>query len=431
MTSDRQTNLWRYSAGEHIDAAGLSGDVTTDLVVIGGGFTGCSAALEAARSGASVTLLEANTIGHGGSGRNVGLVNAGLWLTPDAVLAATGEAVGTRLLAELAMAPQTVFDIIAREGISCEATRNGTLHLAHALSGFKDLENRFRQGNRIGAPVQLLDASETARRTGSKAFYGALLDPRAGTIQPLAYARGLALAAERAGAKIYESSPVTAMAHRAAGSWTVKANGHEIRAKALLLATNAYGAAIAGGPKPNYVPVSYSQFATAPLSAAQRARILPGGEGCWDTAMVMSSLRVDKAGRLIIGGIGNAEGVSARIHAAWARRKLRAFYPDLADIPFEHSWRGDIAMTSDHIPKFVAFGPNALSVFGYSGRGIGPGTMFGKSAARALLNETPEVLPLPPVDTYSERFIGLREAYYEFGATLIHALHPAPLSLRG
>ncbi|MGR3379343.1 NAD(P)/FAD-dependent oxidoreductase [Salipiger abyssi] len=420
MTSDPQANLWRASAQERIDTARLSGDAATDLLVVGGGFTGCSAALEAARAGASVTLLEANTIGHGGSGRNVGLVNAGLWLAPDDVLAAAGQTDGTRLLTELGQGPQAVYDIIAREGIDCEATRNGTLHLAHAPSGLRDLENRYRQGNRTGAPLQLLDAAETARRTGSTAFHGALFDPRAGTIQPLAYARGLARAAMRAGARVHEGSAVTAIAH-SDGVWRVRANGHEIRARALLLATNAYCEAITGAPLPRFVPVSFSQFATAPLPEEQRARILPGGEGCWDTAMVMSSLRIDAAGRLIVGGIGNAEGAGGKIHASWARRKLRALYPELGALPFEHVWRGSIAMTSDHIPKAVAFGPNALSIFGYSGRGIAPGTVFGRAAATALLNGTPEALPLPPIQTYTERFTVLREAYYELGAALTHA----------
>lgn len=413
--------LWRATARDRLDAAPLSGDAQVDLVVIGGGFTGCSAALEAARSGASVRVLEAQTVGHGGSGRNVGLVNAGLWLKPDDVIAATGEAVGARLLAELGAGPATVFEIIAREGIACEATQNGTLHLAHAPSGLGELESRCRQGNRIGAPLRLLDAAETARRTGSTAFHGALLDPRAGTIQPLAYCRGLARAAIRAGAVIHEASAATALAQRD-GVWRVRANGHEIRAGAVLMATNAYWGGIQGGPRPAFVPVSYSQFATAPLPAPLRARILAGGEGCWDTALVMSSLRLDAAGRMILGGIGNSDGPGARIHAGWARRKLRALFPELAEIPFEHVWRGKIAMTSDHIPKVVAFGPRALSVYGYSGRGIAPGTVFGRAAAMALLQGRPDALPLPPVAAHTERFTGVRGAYYEMGAVLSHAV---------
>ncbi len=425
MTSGHGTNLWRNSARDDLDGPALSSDATCDLAVIGAGFTGCSAALEAARGGASVIVLEADTVGHGGSGRNVGLVNAGLWLPPDEIVAALGEAVGMRLLNALGHGPQVVFDIIDREGISCDATRNGTLHLAHAPGGMRDLHDRFRQGNRIGAPVRLLDAQEACRRTGSRAFHGALLDPRAGTVHPLAYNRGLARAAIETGAVLHEQSRVTGIARRN-GLWHLQANDHVVHAGALLIATNAYPSQIAGGPAPAFVGVTFSQFATEPLPGHWRERILPGGEGCWDTARVMTSLRIDRDGRLILGGIGDADGPAARVHAQWARRKLRALYPDLGPVPFEHQWNGRIAMTSDHIPKVLAFGPNALTVFGYSGRGIAPGTVFGRAAARALLEGTPEALPIPPINSHEERFTALREACYEIGATLTHAVRPAP-----
>lgn len=427
MTSDGQPLLWRCSSREHVDSAGLSGDVAADLVVIGGGFTGCSATLEAARSGARVALLEARTIGHGGSGRNVGLVNAGLWLPPDEVIKAAGSAAGPRLIEALSEGPSQVFNLIEREGIDCEAARNGTLHLAHALSGLRNLKNRFEQGTRFGAPLQLIDAGETERRTGTSAFHGALFDPRAGTIQPLAYCRGLARAAIRAGANIYEDTPVSSI-HRAGGVWVVTAKGHAVRAKALLIATNAYHENIVGGIRPAFVAVNFSQFATTSLPRKLRERILPGGEGCWDTALVMSSLRVDRDGRLIIGGIGNAEGPGARVHAGWARRTLRRLYPEIGDLPFEYAWSGRIAMTSDHVPKVVRFGPSALAPFGYSGRGIAPGTLFGTRAAKALLEDRPEALPLPVIEGHREYFTGLRGACYEFGATLAHAMQPNTFS---
>lgn len=423
MTSDTVGNLWRHSHRQDGAGAALSSDVAADLLVIGAGFTGCSASLEAAQNGADVVVLERDTIGHGGSGRNVGLVNAGLWLPPDQITKQIGEDAGRRLIAALSGAPDLVFGIIAAQGIDCDATRNGTLHLAHAPAGVTELQERFRQGNQTGAPLQLLDAEETARRTGSTAFFGALYDPRAGTVQPLAYCRGLARAAGAAGARIFERAGVTRIWHDGTG-WHAVANGHTVRAKYLIMATNAYSDAPAGAPAPQFVPVHYSQFATAPLSDADRARILPGGEGCWDTALVMSSVRVDAAGRLIIGGCGNMNGPGGRVHRRWAARKLAQIYPELAGMRFEHAWEGAIAMTADHLPKVVAFGPDALSVFGYSGRGIGPGTVFGKGAARALLLGDRGALPLYVTPRYAEGLKGARTAYFEVGATLTHALRP-------
>ena len=414
-------NLWRASASTRVEAAALDRGLDVDLAIIGGGFTGNAAALEAARRGASVALFEGETFGHGGSGRNVGLVNAGLWLPPDDVIAAMGAGAGKRLMTLLADAPRRVWSLIEREGIDCEATRTGTLHLAHAPSGLADLAKRHRQGRAMGWPLELLDAAETARRTGSTAFRGALFDPRAGTIQPLSYARGLARGAMAAGAQLYERSRV-GMVRRDGASWQLTVNGHPVRARALLLATNAYFDGIDMGFRPEIIAVSYFQAATVPIPQALRDTILPGQEGCWDTAMVMSSFRMDAAGRFIIGGIGNLEGPGGAVHLSWARRKLRQTFPQLADLPFEYDWRGRIAMTGDHIPRIVRFGPAALACFGYSGRGIGPGTAFGTLAAEALLTGEDAVLPVAPVTQHHETFAPLRAAYYETGAVLTHAV---------
>ncbi|MFG6661345.1 NAD(P)/FAD-dependent oxidoreductase [Sulfitobacter sp. 915] len=420
------SNLWAHTNAEGIESQRLSSNKKADLVVIGAGFTGCSAALEAARSSSSVVVLEAETVSHGGSGRNVGLTNAGLWLPPNDVLTIMGESAGTRLIEALGKGPDTVFSLVKEFGIACEAVQNGTLHLAHAPSGLQELRERYRQGNRFGAPLQLLDRDETIRRTGSNQFHGALLDSRAGTVQPRAYCSGLARAAVGLGAQIYQQSPVTRV-ERKNGSWYVHANGHTVTAPRLLLATNAYHQLAEGAYAPEYVVVSYSQFATAPLTQAQRSRVLPDREGCWDTALVMSSIRTDERGRLIVGGMGNVDGPAASIHANWARRKLRRLYPDLGELPFEHQWQGKIAMTKDHIPKVVEFGPSAYAVFGYSGRGISPGTVIGAAAAKALLGAGPEVLPLPVIKKYSERFKKVMGAYYEFGASLTHATRPGLL----
>ncbi|MDD7973359.1 NAD(P)/FAD-dependent oxidoreductase [Roseinatronobacter alkalisoli] len=418
MTSE--PNLWRVSSAESFTAPPIGHDKVVDLAVVGGGYTGCAAALEAARQGASVVLLEAQTVGHGGSGRNVGLVNAGLWLQPDAVMARIGQGPGRRLIDCLAEAPDRVFDLITREGIDCDPVRNGTLHLAHSRAGLRELQGRFRQGRALDAPLGLLDAAETTRRTGTGAFHGALFDPRAGTIQPLSYVRGLARAAIRNGAALHEQSPVTAL-KRDKDCWQLSARGHTIGARRVLVASNAYHLGLREPFQPQIIAVHFCQFATDPLPATLQQAILPGGEGCWDTALVMSSFRMDRAGRLIIGGIGNGDGPGGALHAGWAARKMAALFPALKGQPFRHGWSGRIAMTSDHIPKIVEFGPDAYAVFGYSGRGIGPGTVFGTQTARALLSGTADPLPVTPVPGHVERFSAMRAAWYEAGACMIHA----------
>ncbi len=203
-----------------------------------------------------------------------------------------------------------------------------------------------------------------------------------------------------------------------------------VRAGALLLATNAYHRVVPGAIRPRFATVHYSQFATDPLPPAARARILPGGEGCWDTALVMSSIRTDAAGRLILGGMGDGGGPGRVVHTAWARRKLGRMFPWLGEIGFTHSWAGRIAMTADHVPKVVAFGPRAHAIFGFSGRGISPGTVFGTAAARTLLGGSGAGYPLDPVDAYSEAFVTAKSAFYEGGAIAAHAAGLIPTDKR-
>ncbi len=414
------SNLWQQTAGPPMEAAALSAKVETDVVVIGGGFTGCSAALHLVEAGAAVCLLEAETIGHGGSGRNVGLVNAGLWTPPDQIEATLGVTVGCKLNAALAAGPKLVFDLIERHSIDCEATRNGTLHCAHSPAGLADLQNRHAQQVARNAPVELLGVEETVQRTGSHGYHGALLDHRAGTIQPLAYVLGLARAARVAGAALHEHSPVTRYWQDGTG-WQVETPQGSVTAQTLIQATNAYEWRVQ--PISTFTPVYYFQFATKPLSDHLRAAILAGGEGCWDTATVMSSFRMDASARLIVGSIGNLDGWGASIHTGWWRRKLRKLFPAVTDYMIEHAWCGRIAMTADHLPKVVEIGQNAVSIYGYSGRGIASGTVFGQAAARWALSGDPADFPLAPQLVQSEHHTVLKRIYYECGAALTHLVN--------
>lgn len=207
---DPNRSLWAATAPPAPDAPPLRGDARCDVAVVGGGYLGLSAALRLAEKGASVALLEAHEIGHGGSGRNSGLVNAGQWLPPDEIRARLGAA-AEPLIAALKDAPRTVFDLIERHRIPCEATRAGTLWVALDAAGLRKAEARCAQVNADGARTRILDAEEARARLGSPAPSGALFDPDCGTIQPMAYARGLARAAQAAGAILHSGSPVTAV----------------------------------------------------------------------------------------------------------------------------------------------------------------------------------------------------------------------------
>ena len=191
----KQNNLWKETLEERATFHKLEKSLVSDLVIIGGGYTGCSAALYAAEKGLTVSLID-QQIGYGGSGRNVGLVNAGLWLPPEKVENLIGTKEGSKLNKALAKAPDLVFNLIDDNNIRCNATRSGTLHCAHSINGFKDIQDRHRQLSNRGAELKLLDKSETQLLTGSSSFYGSLLNEKAGTINPLSYCLGLARVAQ-------------------------------------------------------------------------------------------------------------------------------------------------------------------------------------------------------------------------------------------
>ncbi|MEN0106390.1 MAG: FAD-dependent oxidoreductase, partial [Pseudomonas sp.] len=172
----KQSCLWEELTPERPKAAALQGDLKVDVCVIGAGFTGLSTALHLLEQGKRVAIVEAHETGHGGSGRNVGLVNAGMWIAPDDVEAGLGEAVGSKLVAEMGNAPSLVFSLIDRYAIACQAKRNGTLHMAHNGSGAADLQSRCAQWQRRGAPVEIITGAACHAATGTKRIDAALLD---------------------------------------------------------------------------------------------------------------------------------------------------------------------------------------------------------------------------------------------------------------
>jgi glycine/D-amino acid oxidase-like deaminating enzyme len=415
--------LWEMTAPPAPPTSPLKGEVRADVAIIGCGYTGLSTALHCAEAGAKVVALEAVEIGFGGAGRNVGLVNAGMWLAPDDVATRLGADYGERLLELLGDGPSEVEALVNKHGLDCEFVHNGTLHCAIGSSGLAKIEERCAQFGRRGAPVKLLGREETARRVGVDIYAGALLDLRAGTIQPLAYARGLARAALAAGAGIYTLSPVRS-ADRTGEVWRLKTDGGSVTADWIVVATDAYAES---GPWPQgkreQIRVPYFNFATKPLSAELRTAILPGREGCWDTRMIMNSFRFDQAGRLLFGSIGALRLAGLEVHRAWARRALKKTFPQIGKVEFEAQWYGMMGMTGDALPRFHRLAPNVVTFCGYNGRGIGTGTVFGRLLAEHVLGKLSEKdLPLPVTDPDAPALPALREAYYEAGAQIAHAV---------
>jgi glycine/D-amino acid oxidase-like deaminating enzyme len=416
----RSHGLWEKTAPQPPATPALQGEAVADVVIVGGGFTGQSAALHLAEKGMDVVLLEAREIGFGGAGRNVGLINGGMWVMPRELPGVLGETYGERLLSLLGDAPLLVRELVEKHVIPCEIEKNGTLHCAVGEKGLAEIRERCEQWAARGAPVRLLDADETARHTGSTAYSGALFDTRAGTLQPLAYVRGLAATAQKAGARLHTASPVVST-ERSGGKWVVKTPQGSVTANWIVVATEAYST----GPwqivrdEQTYLP--YFNFATRPLSDNLQKSILPNREGCWDTKEILSSFRMDKAGRLVFGSVGALRSTGAAIHRAWAKRSLKRLFPQLGETEFECEWYGQIGMTDNAVPRFHKFAENVVGFSGYNGRGIAPGTAFGKVIAQHILGDIAENdLPLPVTEPKAQALRAVKEAYYEAGAQIAH-----------
>ena len=386
-------SLWDTSAQEVPYNNKMEGDVDTDIAIVGGGFTGNSTALHLAEKGIQCHVIEANKLGYGGSGRNVGLVNAGLWLQPQKIRAQLGDVIGTRLVKMLGEAPAYVFSLIDKHGIQCEAQQNGTIHAAHAPSGFEDIRERSEEWQRLGAPVDLLDAEQAAAKIGTNHFYGGLLDHRAGTINPMGYVRGLSRAARDAGATIYTGVRATKL-ERERNRWCVHTTAGRVTANKVVLGTNAYTDDLWPGLKRCFTMIHYFQVATEPLGD-EADFILPERQGVWDTAPIMFNVRRDNFGRILIGSMGRVIGGESGLTHRWAKRNIRRLFPQLPAPNIETSWFGQIAMTPDHLPRIYKLDTGLFTPIGYNGRGITPGTIFGRDLAAYLTGASEDELPLP------------------------------------
>ena len=412
--------LWRSIGAESAIAPRLRTDETADLVVIGGGFTGCSAALRSAELGASVRLLEASDLAAGASGRNVGLVTPGLWTSVSAVAARLGPQQAASFNRATIDAHDLVFALIAQHGIRCDAIRAGTLQCAPTLGSVAGLMARQRELVDQGVHVTMLSASEVARTTGAECFAGGLLFQTGGTINPASYCLGLARAAQKAGAKLHGQTRVHTI-RREGDGWLCLTPHGSVAARRLLVATDAYHCDIDGVPVPAGMRLTFFQMTTPRLAEAELSRVLPGGEGCWVVGATMTAFRTDPVGRLIVGGAGASAGLSGPVQRAWAKRRLASLYPSLADLPLEAADTGTVLMTADALPRIVRLGPGGYSLFGYSGRGIGPGTLFGRQAAEALLKADETCLPLAPVPAYAERWHSTRQSAFRTGIVAANA----------
>ncbi|MEI9905396.1 MAG: FAD-binding oxidoreductase [Asticcacaulis sp.] len=421
MPAPTTHGLWETSAPPAPATQVLDGEGRADVCIIGGGYTGISAALHLAQKGIQVLVLEAKTIGFGGAGRNVGLVNAGMWVMPDELPNVLGEVHGDRLLRMLGDAPALVFELVKTHGIDCQLETNGTLHCGVGQTGLDELKAREEQWQKRGAAVRLLQGDEAASMIGSKAYAGA----------PARHARRHHPAAglcARSGpglhlqpAQQFAQTPQQNRSKRSATAGASPPRAGKVTADWVIMATDRLCAGSVGNHPPRTGPPALFNFATEPLPDNVRATILPEKQGAWDTREVLSSFRMDAAGRLVFGSVGALKGAGEAIHRGWALRALRKIFPQIGDVRFEAEWYGQIGMTDDNLPRFHKFAEHVIGISGYNGRGIAPGTVMGRTLAELISGETREEdLPLPVTTPRDARLRVFKEAFYEVGAQAVH-----------
>jgi len=411
-----ENSLWAATAIAAPDCERLQESLRADVLVVGGGYTGLSSALHLAEAGVDVVLLEGRRLGFGGSGRNAGLVNANVWRNPRYVVEQLGADKAERFNLALRDSPAVVFGLVERLGLDCDARRVGTVQIAHSASGMKDLEERCRQLQALGAGVELIDGAASARLSGSPLYrHGGILDPGAGTIHPLSYVRSLARAAQLGGARIFEDSAILGL-EQAASGWRATTAAGEITAARVILATNAYADANSARVREATVPVYIFQCASEPLPADLAGALIPERHGLWDTQPLMTSSRIDKAGRLIMSSAGQLAGYQRTVREDWMRRNRERLFPGTRGLRWEYRWSGRVGVTDSKILRVQLLAPGVYAPAGYNGRGIGPGTVIGKCLAEAIAGGNDERIPFPLEPLHHENWRGLRAAGYGYGS---------------
>ena len=394
-TSDPRSSLWYWTAAPAPETPPLAESRRADVVVIGAGYTGLSAALHLAEAGAEVALIEARNPGFGASGRNHGQVVPVLGkYGPEDLVQRLGPEQGEAMNSWIAGSTDLVFDLIRRYEIDCDGLQAGWLLPVESPARYDMVRGRSDAWIKRDIAVKWLDADQTREITGSEMYYGALLHERGGNIQPLSYARGLARAALGAGVAVHGQTPATALSQKGNG-WQVETPTGTIDSDAVILATNAYSEKLWPGIKETVVPFRIFLAATKPLGENVARSILPGRQSISDSRTVLWPFRFDRDNRMVTGSDHLITmGSRARAIRIAAKRMSKAF-PQAGEIEFEYVWDGKVAMTLDRLPRYLEPAPGLFAGMGYNGRGIALATAMGKLLAGRALGTVEDALPLP------------------------------------
>jgi gamma-glutamylputrescine oxidase len=364
----------------------LLGSRRADICVIGGGFTGLSAALHLAEKGAQVALIEAQAIGFGASGRNGGQIHTGLRQNQKALERWLGKD-HARALWDLAQeAKALVRDLAARHGIDC-ALKDGLVIAAHnrrALHRLGEDTEYLRTHYGYGA-ASMMDAAQTAQQLGTSAYPGARLDMGGGHLHPLAFAQGLARAGEVAGVHIYEHTRAIRIEQDGRCA-RVQTESGAIDAGLVILTCDAQSGAVVPQLAPFIAPVESFIVATEPLAEDLYNAILPCDAAVADTRHVLDYYRKSEDRRLLFAGRESYWTPPADI-AATVRPRMESAFPALKGARIEFAWSGTVGITRTRMPHFGRIGARMFFAHGYSGQGVALANLGGKLLAEAAMGD--------------------------------------------
>ncbi len=360
-----------------------------DVVVVGAGYTGLAAARHLAHSGATVLVIERETIGWGASSRNGGQVLTGMKLDPGTLVARFGESRARELFEVAAASIARLEALIALEGIECDYARVGHIQLAWKPAHFDAFREEQSLLARVFAHrVELVARASQRTEVGSDRYHGLMVDERSGAINPARYVSGLAGAATRCGATIAEGVGVNAVA-RAGERWRVATTAGDVSASDVLFATNGYTDSASPELRRRFLPIGSYIIATQPLEPAQADALLPRRRMAFDSKNFLYYFRVTLDRRLLFGGraeFGRPGPDTTRRAAAILRAGMSDVFPQLRDASIEYAWGGNVAFTRDQMPRAGLLG-GLFYAGGYCGHGIAMATYLGEQIARRMAGE--------------------------------------------
>lgn len=359
----------------------------SDLIIIGSGYTGLSAALVCAEAGMSVTVLDKEAIGFGCSSRNGGQIGSSIKPDLDTLTRRHGIDRARAIRREGMDSVAHLDAFIRRYGIDCDWSFSGRYTAAHTPAAFDALKREAEAAERLGeAPMTLVPRDEQLSELGSARYFGGAVTPGFGGLHPARLHAGMLTAARQAGVGVHGGCEVVSIGQNPTGGGQIVrlADGRSLRAGKVLVATNGYSQALLPWIRRRVIPIATQMLATGELPADLARALVPKGRMIVDTRKLVLYFRLSPDGRrMIFGGrasITQSDPIKTlpRLH-----EMMLSVYPQLAGIPISHAWSGTVAYTFDELPH-LGESDGIHYCMGYCGSGVSLSVYYGTRMGRKL-----------------------------------------------